>query len=124
MSREGTDETDSLERSGVEDGRSADEDERSEQERPERPPASAILSALSVPKHAKRGAVAGLLIASAAYLVRVLELLGPPAGGREYPILGPEGWFLVLAFVLAVTSAMLITIMLVALEAVRTARNV
>nr|WP_119822034.1 hypothetical protein [Halalkaliarchaeum desulfuricum] len=83
-----------------------------------------MLSALSVPKHAKRGALAGLLLAIAAYLVRVLELLGPPPGAREYPILGPEGWFLVLAFVLAVTSAMLITILLVALEAARMGRNV
>ena len=117
MSREGTDGTDGFERSGG-------EDERAEQERPDRPPASAMLSALSVPKHAKRGGLAGLSLAIAAYLVRVLELLGPPAGGREYPILGPEGWFLVLAFVLAVTSAMLITMLLVALEAARMARNV
>lgn len=99
-------------------------DDAGEPERPERPPASAVLSALSVPKHARHGAIVGVLLAVGAYLVRVLELLGPAAGGREYPVLGPEAWFLVLAFVLAVTAAMLVTILLTAVEAVRMARQV
>lgn len=84
---------------------------------------SEVMIALSVPKHAKRGLIAGIVLAGGAYLVRILELLGPVRATRQYPILGPEGWFLVLAFVLAVTFAMLVTMALTAIEAVRMSKR-
>ncbi|MEF8780492.1 MAG: hypothetical protein V5A46_07420 [Haloferacaceae archaeon] len=82
-----------------------------------------MLEALSVPKHARRGVIAGVLLATGMYLIRVLELLGPTGGAREYPVLGPEGWFLLLAFVLAVAVALSLTILLTVAEAVRMARR-
>ncbi|XVH30331.1 DUF7536 family protein [Haloferacaceae archaeon DSL9] len=81
-------------------------------ETPERPPTAMLVRALNVRRNATVGLAVGALLAVAAYLFRVLELFGPFAGTREYPILGPEGWFLILAFVLAVSTAGLVTIVL------------
>ena len=64
----------------------------------------------------KRNAIVGLLIgggmAGLAYVVRVFELLGPVTTTREYPILGEEGWFLMLAVVFAVSTALLVVLVL------------
>jgi len=71
----------------------------------------------------KRNAIVGLLIgggiAALAYIVRVFELLGPVTTGREYPILGEEGWFLMLAVVFAVSTALLVVLVLSAVRMVQ-----
>ena len=92
-------------------------------ETPGRPPTRNLADALDVPRNAAAGAVVGLLLAAGAYLFRVLELVGPFRGTREYPVLGPEGWFLVLAFVLATTTALLVTFLLTLFSAYRLARE-
>lgn len=102
-------------------GDASGEPDGSGTDRPDRPPVSGVLEALSVPKHARRGVIAGALLATGMYLIRVLELLGPTSSAREYPILGPEGWFVLLAFVLAVAVALSLTILLTVAEAVRMA---
>ncbi|WP_416838592.1 hypothetical protein [Haloferax sp. DFSO52] len=84
---------------------------------PERPPAAGLVEALDVPRNAAIGAVVGLSLAVGAYLFRVLELFGPFAGTRAYPILGPEGWFLILAFVLASATALLVATVLTLVSA-------
>lgn len=90
---------------------------------PERPPSGGLVQALNVPRNATAGVVFGLLLALSVYLVRVFELFGPVLGTREYPVLGPQGWFLFLAFVLAATSAMLVTALLTVVSAYRLARE-
>ena len=90
---------------------------------PERPPSGGLAQALNVPRNAKVGVAVGLLLAVSVYLVRVFELFGPVLGTREYPVLGPQGWFLFLAFVLAATSAMLVTALLTVVSAYRLARE-
>lgn len=92
-------------------------------DRPERPPGGGLVEALSVRRNAARGAAVGLGVAALAYLVRVLELFGPFAGNREYPVLGPEGWFLLLAFVLFASTTLLATAAFTAASAFRLARN-
>ena len=75
----------------------------------------------------KRNTIAGLLVggsvAALAYIVRVFELLGPVATGREYPILGEEGWFLMLAVVFAVSTALLVVLVLTAVRMVQLVRT-
>ncbi|MFB6252604.1 MAG: hypothetical protein ABEI27_13135 [Halobellus sp.] len=90
---------------------------------PNRPPQSGLVQALRVPRNAAIGVVVGIALAAVAYLARVLELLGPFAGTREYPVLGPEGWFLILAFVLATSTALLVASILTVVEAVRRTRE-
>lgn len=90
-------------------------------DRPQAPPLAALAAALNVRRNVLIGAVAGFALGAGAYLVRVLELLGPVAGTREYPVLGVTGWFLLLAFVLAVTSALLIAAVLTVLSGIRLA---
>lgn len=91
-------------------------------DRPEAPPLAALAAALHVRRNVIVGAVLGFALGLGAYLVRVLELFGPVAGTREYPVLGVGGWFLLLAFVLAVTSALLIAAVLTVLSAIRLVR--
>ncbi|WP_410765700.1 hypothetical protein [Haloferax sp. DFSO60] len=91
---------------------------------PERPPSSGLVQALNVPRNAGIGLVAGVVLAVSAYLVRVLELFGPFAGTRQYPGLGPEGWFLILAFVLASATALLVTAVLTIVSAYRLSKEV
>ncbi|KAB1186736.1 MULTISPECIES: hypothetical protein [Haloferax] len=86
---------------------------------PDRPPAGGLVQALDVPRNAAIGAVVGLGLAVVAYLFRVLELFGPFAGTREYPVLGAEGWFLILAFVLASSTALLVATVLTLVSAYR-----
>jgi hypothetical protein len=89
---------------------------------PTRPPLVALLESLDIGQNATRGAIGGIVIAAGAYLFRFLEVWGPLADGRQYPVVGPEGWFLLLAFVLAATSALLITVGLTVRAAVRETR--
>ncbi|MFA1610217.1 DUF7536 family protein [Halobellus rubicundus] len=90
---------------------------------PNRPPSAGLIDTLRVPRNAAIGASVGVALALAAYFARVLELFGPFAGTREYPVLGPEGWFLLLAFVLATSTALLVTSALTVIEAIRRARE-
>jgi hypothetical protein len=90
---------------------------------PDRPPAGGLVQALEVPRNAAVGAAVGVAVAVAAYLFRVGEAVGPVAGTREYPVLGPEGWFLVLAVVLASSTALLVALALTVVSAYRLARR-
>lgn len=83
---------------------------------PDRPPKAALLEALAVWTHAKRGFAVGLVVAALAYAVRVGELLGPTAATNGSPAL-----FLALAFVLATTTGALVTTVLVGRTAWRLA---
>lgn len=91
---------------------------------PGRPPQRGLAHALHVSRNAKVGALAGVGLAVGAYAFRVLELFGPFAGTREYPVLGPEGWFAVLAFVLASATALLVTAVLTLVSAYRLLKEV
>jgi hypothetical protein len=90
---------------------------------PDRPPQSGLLRALRVRRNVTVGIGAGVVLAVGAYLARVLEVFGTFAGTREYPVLGPEGWFLVLAFVLATSTALLVAAALTIVEMVRLTRE-
>ncbi|ELZ94810.1 hypothetical protein C440_07037 [Haloferax mucosum ATCC BAA-1512] len=91
---------------------------------PERPPAGGLVQALDVPRNAAIGVVVGFGLAATAYLFRVLELFGPFQGTRQYPVLGPEGWFLILAFVLASATALLVATVLTVVSAYRLSKTV
>lgn len=93
------------------------------QDVPERPSNAALVEALSVRRNAAVGAAVGAALAATMYIVRVFELRGPVPGTREYPVLGEAGWFLVLAFVLAATTAMFVAALLTAVSAYRLSRE-
>lgn len=78
-----------------------------------------LLESLEFYRNVRIGVVAGVLFAALLYLVRTLELLGPAVGVREYPAFGPAVWFLLLAFVLAATFALLVAVALTIAEAAR-----
>jgi len=88
-------------------------------EPPARPPGAGLLDALQVRRNAAIGVAAGVALAALGYLVRVFELIGPVTGTQRYPVVGPEGWFLVLGFVLASATALLVTTVLTAATAYR-----
>jgi hypothetical protein len=90
---------------------------------PDRPPSGSLVQALQVPRNAMLGVLAGVGLAVVVYLFRVLELLGPFAGTRQYPVIGAEGWFLLLAFVLASATALLVTALLTVVSAYRLSRE-
>jgi hypothetical protein len=90
---------------------------------PDRPPTANLVAALDVRRNALLGLVVGLLVAAVAYAFRVLELGGPFAGTRQFPLLGPEGWFLILAFTLATATAILVATFLTLVSAYRLARE-
>jgi hypothetical protein len=92
-------------------------------ERPDRPPSTGLLDALRVRRNATVGVVAGAALAVLVYLVRVFELFGPVAGTQRYPLVGPEGWFLLLGVVLASATALLVTAVLTAATAIRLSRR-
>jgi len=92
-------------------------------EPPARPPGAGLLDALQVRRNAAIGVGAGVALAALVYLVRVFELIGPVAGSQRYPVVGPEGWFLVLGFVLASATALLVTTVLTAATAYRRTRE-
>ena len=82
-----------------------------------------LLESLSFYRNVRVGAAVGALLALSLYLVRTFELLGPVFDAREYPLFGPEVWFLLLAFVLAATSALFVAVVLTIAAAVRGARE-
>lgn len=90
---------------------------------PDRPPAT-MLSALAVRRNVTVGLAVGVGVALAAYAIRVFELLGPVASARQYPIVGPETWFLLLSVVFAVSAALGVTLLLTAVHAYRLTRRV
>ena len=90
---------------------------------PSKPPMLVLLESLSFYRNVRVGTAVGALLAVALYLVRTLELLGPVIDTREYPLFGPEVWFLLLAFVLAATSALSVAVLLTVAAAVRGARE-
>lgn len=96
---------------------------QTDDQRPDRPGVAGLVAALNVRRNVARGAVVGLAVAAVAYLVRVLELFGPPAGTREFPVLGPAGWFLLLAFVLFASTTLLAATAFTVGSAVRLARD-
>lgn len=100
--------------------RDADADERRGRDRPA---TARLVRELGVSRNAAVGAAVGVALAAAMYAVRVLELFGPFQGTRQFPVLGPEGWFLLLAFVLATTTAMLVTTVLTLFSVVSLARK-
>jgi hypothetical protein len=72
---------------------------------PDRPGLGPLLARLRVRRNAVAGGVVGLVVAAALYAVRVFELLGPPAGRQSFPVVGAEAWFVLLALVLATSTA-------------------
>lgn len=92
-------------------------------ESPARPPSAGLIDALEVRRNATIGVVVGVVLAVLVYLVRVFELLGPVGGTQRYPVIGPEGWFLVLGFVLASATALLVTAALTLATAYRLTRE-
>ena len=92
------------------------------QDRPGRPPALAFADAIGVKRNVAVGVAVGVSLAALAYLFRVLELAGPFGGTREFPVLGETGWFLMLAFVLASSTALLVATLLSVVSLVRLAR--
>jgi hypothetical protein len=84
---------------------------------PDRPPSGGLVAVLDVRRNATLGLLAGVGLAALVYLVRVFELLGPVGTTRSYPVVGVAGWFLVLAFVLATATALLVTTVLTAVRA-------
>jgi hypothetical protein len=85
------------------------------------PPArpEGLLDALRVRHNARTGVAVGVALAALVYLGRVFEVVGPVPGSRTYPVVGPEGWFLLLAAVLASATALLVTTLLTAATAYR-----
>ncbi|OYR57752.1 hypothetical protein DJ70_05135 [Halorubrum halodurans] len=83
-----------------------------------------LLESLAFYRNVRVGLVVGASLAVLLYLVRALELLGPLVEVREYPVVGPDVWFALLAFVFAATSALLVAIGLTVFEAARGARSV
>ena len=71
-----------------------------------------MIEALRVKRNVTVGLGVGVGVAVLAYVVRVFELLGPVVTGREYPVVGPEGWFLMLAVVFATATTLLVTLVL------------
>nr|WP_049906199.1 hypothetical protein [Halorubrum aidingense] len=83
-----------------------------------------LLESLAFYRNVRIGLLSGAALAVLLYLVRTLELFGPVIDTREYPLFGPDVWFLLLAFVLAATFGLLVAIGLTIAEAVRGARDV
>jgi hypothetical protein len=83
-----------------------------------------LLESLAFYRNVRVGLVAGAGLAVLLYATRTLELLGPVIDTRDYPLFGPDVWFLLLAFVLAATFALLVAVVLTIAEAVRGAKGV
>ena len=81
-------------------------------------PLLAVLRTLGVRRHAAVGLVVGGVLAVAMYAYRVLELGGPTPDIGGSPFL-----FLLLAFVLAISSAALVTVALTLGSAIRRVRE-
>jgi hypothetical protein len=87
------------------------------------PPLVQLLRTIEVGSAVRRGLLAGGGLAIALYLIRVFELIGPVAGTRSYPIVGAAGWYAMLALVLAVSMAMLVTAVIITVRLVRLFRR-
>lgn len=89
-------------------------------DRPERPPVANFMAALNVRRNALFGGVSGLALAAAVYAYFVaIPVLVPAVPARDRsPLL-----FLLLAFVVAVTAAMLVAAALTVVSAVRRVRE-
>ena len=74
-------------------------------------------------RNALVGVAVGVALAALVFVVRTFELLGPNLETRTYPILGPAGYYLLLGFVLASATAILVATALTAVSAVRLARR-
>ena len=84
-----------------------------------------LLESLEFYRNVRIGVVVGGIVGVSLYLVRTLELLPwSLVETREYPLFGPDVWFLLLAFVLAATLSLLVAIGLTVVAAVRGARTV
>ncbi|MFC7136392.1 DUF7536 family protein [Halobaculum litoreum] len=81
-----------------------------------------LLDTLSVKRNVLVGVAVGVALAAIVYLVRALELLGPVGGTRTYPVLGADGFFLLLAVVLASATTLLVASVLTVVSAVRAVR--
>ncbi len=81
-------------------------------DRPERPGVGPLVDRLRVRRNGIAGAAVGALVAALLYAVRVFELLGPFAGRQTFPVVGPEGWFLLLALVFASSTAVIVATLL------------
>jgi hypothetical protein len=81
-------------------------------DRPERPGFGPLVERLRVRRNALVGGAVGVLVAAVLYAVRVGELLGPFAGRQAFPVVGPEGWFLLLALVFASSAAVIVATLL------------
>ncbi|WP_449405029.1 DUF7536 family protein [Halorubrum salsamenti] len=93
-------------------------------DRSTKPPMLVLLESLAFYRNARVGLVVGTVLAVLLYAVRFLELLGPVIDTRDYPLFGPDVWFVLLAFVLAATFALLVAVALTVAEAARGARDV
>lgn len=104
--------------------RETDTDDRpgsvAEQQRPGRPGVANLLDALSVRRNAAVGLVVGVVVAVTVYVVRVFELLGPPAEQAAY---GGPVLFALLAFVLGFGTFVLVAAALTAGSLVRRTRE-
>ena len=87
------------------------------------PPLVQLLRTIEVASAVRRGLLVGAGLAVTLYLIRVFELIGPVAGTRSYPVLGVSGWYAMLALVLAVSVAMLVTAAIVVVRLVRLFRE-
>lgn len=92
-------------------------------EEPPEPSVAPLLEALSVRRNAAVGVATGVALAVLAYAFRLGRAAGPFAGTREFPVLGETGWFLLLSFVLAATTALLVTTLLTLGSLVRLLRE-
>lgn len=94
--------------------------EGAESDQPERPPVANFMAALQVRRNALLGGVSGLALAAAVYAYFVaIPVLVPAVPARDRsPLL-----FLLLAFVVAVTAAMLVATALTVVSAVRRVRE-
>jgi uncharacterized membrane protein len=89
---------------------------------PERPGLAALAERLRVRRNAAVGLAVGVALAAAVYAVRVFELLGPFRGTQSFPVVGAAGWFLLLAVVLAVSTAAVVAAVLTLVTAYRVVR--
>lgn len=98
----------------------ADVDSGPESDQPERPPAANFVAALRVRRNVLLGGISGFALAAAVYAYFVaIPVLVPAIPARDRsPLL-----YLLLAFVVAVTAAMLVAAALTVVSAVRRVRE-